>query len=203
MGGWTLAHGKDAEQTLGGAVAAGATQIALTGADTIFAVGELLFMSEADGTEAEFLGAVSAVSPTAVDFKLPVVEPKAAGAKLWRPQSSLALSAEAHFPFQRKVSTGVEVERSLGGTVFAIQTAEPSETMIWTLDELTDEREATLADWLSEEIQGGLRAFTLVEPGRKIAAVRLAEGRFTRFAKAGGRRGLEAPLMVEGDGQYR
>ena len=203
MGGWIFAQGREAEQTLGDVVTAGAIQIALTGADGIFAVGELLFISEADGSEVEFLGGVTAVSPTAVDFALALLKSKDSGAKLWRPISSFATGGDAVLPSKRETRSGVAVERSLGGVSYAIRTAVATKTMDWSLEELTPQSEANLTDWLDQTAQGGLVALTLVAPSRALDAVRLHGPGTTQTLRAGGRASLSLSLLIEEEGGYR
>jgi hypothetical protein len=203
MAGWTFAQGKSAEQTLDDVTLAGATQIALAGADAIFAVGERLFTSEADGSEAEHLGRVTAVDSAAVDFSLPLKKSKDSGALIWRATTSIALYAEESAPPRRRIATGVDVARSLGGVVYAIRTAEPMTTLEWTLENLTPEREAALAAWLDAATQGGLAPFTAVDPARTLSAVQLWDGAFARLGERGGRRAMKFALLLLGEGEYR
>lgn len=203
MGGWFFVRGKDAEQTLGDVTAAGATQIALAGADGIFAPGELLLISESDGTETEFLGAVTAVSPTAVDFTLALRASKDSGARLWRATDSISVHADPKAPPVRSVETGVSRERSLGGVEYAIRVAEPATALQWELAGMTSAQEQALIDWIDQATERGLLAFTLVEPARAVRAVRIEDGRYLRSGRRGGRRTLTLNLALIGDGEYR
>jgi len=203
MGGWTFALGKDNEQTLEESVPAGVTTVALAGADAIFEVGNDLFISESAGDEAECLGVATEVTSASVSFSLAVQREKDVGAKLWRPATSQVMSAEVVFPIEREVKTGVSIERSLGGTNYAIRTAARVESMTFELDELTPLALDALILWIEEKTDGGLLAFTLVEPNRKLTAVRLSSGRFEWGRAAGGRRRLKLPLLIEAEGEYR
>jgi hypothetical protein len=203
MGGWTFAKGKENEQTLGEVVPAGATQIDLDGADELFHPGDLLFICEADGGETEFLGAAISATPAGLAFTLGPRKSKDSGAKLWRAETSFVLTAQEGSPQQRRVDTGVALEWSLGGTCYAIRTAEPMTTMEWMLDGLTPAREAEFLDWFDQATGGGLESFTIVGPDRRILAVRLNEGRYSRIGREGGRRGLRLPLLVVSEGEYR
>lgn len=203
MPGWLFAQGRDAEQTLGDVVAAGATTIALAGANGIFSVGEALFISESDATETEYLGAVKSVSPTDLDFSLSVRVSKNSGALLWRPVNSLNIGGDPKLPQRRRSLTGVHVERSLGGTVFAVQTGAAGEILDWRLDRLTPAQSAALGVWLDSTVQGGLAAFTLIAPTRELNAVRLREAEYVRKEGPGGETAFELNLLVEQAGGYR
>lgn len=202
MGGWTLAQGRQTEQTLGDVVAAGATQIALANANSIFSAGQLLFISEADGTETEFLGGVVQSTSSDVQFTLPLQKSKNSGAKLWRPSSSFVSGAAESLPMQRKVHTGVTLERSLGGVSYAIRTADPFASMELSLAELTPARELALVQWIQSATENGLNSFTLVSPTRAISAVRLQLDEYLRVAGAGGNSELKLTLLIEAEGEY-
>ncbi len=203
MAGWLFAQGREAEQTLGDIAAAGATTIALAGADGIFAIGEQIFVSESDASETEYLGAVKSVSPTDLDFSLPVRVSKNSGGLLWRPVSSLSVGGDPKLPQRRRSLTGVHVEQSLGGMVFAVQTGAAGEILDWRLGQLAPAQAAALGVWLDSTVQGALAAFTLIGPARELNAVRLREAEYVRKEGPGGETVFELNLLVEQAGGYR
>lgn len=203
MGGVILAQGREHEQIISGAIPGGAISIGLAGADGIYAEGDHLFVSEAGGSEVEFLGRVEAVSPALVSWGLPVRRAKDSGARLWRARHALATRAESALPFQSRVKTGVEIERSLGGVTYAIRVAAPVETIDWTLMGLTPQEEGAVVEFLAIATGGGELPFTIILPSRSLTAVQLASGEFGRAEGVGGRRSLRMKLLVEEDGGYR
>lgn len=201
MGGWILAQGKDAEQTIPEIIPAGAKQITLINADLIFSPGDLLFISESDGAETEFLGGATVVTPSTVDFALPLRASKNSGALLWRAARSFASSGDETKPVRERVRTGVALERSTGGAAYAIRTAQPATLLDWELGGLTPARNAAFADWFASA-GGGLDPFTLVSPARKITAVRLADEEYQRTIHESGAIALRLHLSIEAEGEY-
>lgn len=202
MGNIILAQGKEAEQTLAGSLAAGATQASVPSADTIFSLGELLFVSETDASEPEYLGAVNSVSATTVGFTFAVRAAKEAGAKLWRPATSLLCPGVRGVPTKRKSDPGVAVERSLGGTSYAVRVGEPRTTLELALESLTPVRESEVDAWIAGPLAGGLLPFSLISSARAISSVRLSGGEIVRTEEAGGRHSLRVPLILEAENQF-
>jgi hypothetical protein len=201
MPGWFLVQGKENEQTLGEIVAAGAREIALAGADLIFAPGDQLFISEADASETEFLGAATNVTSAEVEFALPLAKSKNTGALLWRSARAFAASAEESLPLREAIHTGAIIERSLGGEIYAVRAREPHTLLQWGLDGLTPAREAEFRAWFAAA-GAGLDPFTLVSPARKLTAVRLADENYQRTTHPGGRISLRFSLAIDAENQF-
>jgi hypothetical protein len=202
MGGWIFAQGRQAERTLSGGVDAGAAQIALANANTFFNSTELLFISEADGSGVEFLGAVTAVDDATVSFTLPLKQAKSSGAKLWKPITRFNLASEKFLPLTREIETGASVERSLAGVNYAIRTAQPFTRLTLQWEGLAPAHEEAFVAWLEAASQGGLIPFTIVYPARRIQAVRLDHGGYSRIEKPGESRTVKLPLRLEAAAEY-
>jgi hypothetical protein len=202
IGGWHFARGKENEQTLSDVVVAGALQIALPGADGLFAPGDILFISEADGSETEFLGGVTGVTASRVSFALPVRRSKNSGARLWRAEDHLGLSAQCVEPLVRRLDPGVVVLRSVSGGIYSVRVAEPGEETKLKLVGITPQSEAQWLDWLLGATQGGLASFTLVRPDRSPAAVRLAERPILRERRSGAAAAMTIELIIEAEETY-
>jgi len=203
IGGWFFCRDRVAQVELDASVAEGATSISVTGADGIYSVGQLLCISEADGSEPEFLGGVREVEANAVEFALPVRAAKSARALLWIVAESFHLDAENAQPFTRRVASGVALERALGGTHYAIRTAATRETLDLKLEGMTPPRERALHAWLALLTQNGLLPFTLVAPDRRLFVVRLDVGVIERAERDAIRASIRLPLIIESEGAYQ
>lgn len=205
MSGLLFARGRTNQTALSGATAAGASSIALAGADALFAVGLQLFISEADGSESEWLGRALTTGANSISFSRPLLRAKNSGALLWSATSALETPAGIALPVSRLIRTGVASERTRGGDWFAIAVAEPATEAALTLDGLTPSAESAVVDWLGEETGWGLWPFTLVEAGNALLAVRLASDDthpVKRERLAGGRAKLILPLAAVQEGAY-
>jgi hypothetical protein len=202
MSGWILAHGRSQQQSLGDVTAAGATSIALAGADAIFAPGDWLFVSEADGSEAQWLGRVTQTTFSAVSFSRPLAFSKNSGALLWRADSALATPTEGALPERRSIVPGVAVERTRAGDWFAVQVAEPAESLALALEGLTPQAERDALDWIAAAIGWGLSPFAVIDPAGAMYAARLAGEPIVRERSAGGRRRLVLPIALVEEGAY-
>lgn len=203
MSGWIFARGKENEQTLTGAVSAGAKTIALDGASDYFAVGETLMIAGADGAAAEWLGAVRAVSDAGVTFTRELRAAKNAGATLWKPAASLASTSVEELPGSEKWSGGVAIERSLSGEVYAVETGVDQRTMTMILATASSRATAELVAWLREETLWGLEPFTMIDPRGAMLAARFTDAPLKVTRLDGGRRKLELSLEIIGEEIYR
>jgi hypothetical protein len=206
MSGILFARGRQGETALTEVTAAGATSIILAGANQVFALGQTLLVSEADDSETEWLGKVTAVSAQSVGFSRPLAQSKNTGARLWRAAATLTTPAEATLPLKRALRTGVTDECTRGGQWMAVQTAEPREELTLTLEGLTPAVERAVVNWLGDQAGWGLWPFTLIEPDGALAVVRLAGGEerpVQRQREGGGRVRLTLPLWIVGEGSYQ
>ncbi len=203
MGGWTLTKGKTSEHTITSPSSAGARFFALVGANTFYSPGDLLFMSESDGSETEFLGAVVAATVTMLESTLPLLKAKSANAKIWKPTNHFGFSAEFSPPLTRKIGTGVTVTRTGGGGYSASRTTDRTDTMVLVWEGMAPGLDEDLTSWLESATNGGLDPFTLVFPSRKVEAVRLYDDGYSRVVRPGDRCDLRLPLIIEAEGEYR
>lgn len=201
MAGWILAAGREAESVIADVVQAGATTIVLTGANSIFSAGDLLFISETDGGETEWLGRITQLTSVSVSFSRPLKKSKNSGAKLWRAGSSIAV-AEAALPARRTRQSGVITERSLGGRFYSIRVAEPAETFTLELGGLTPASARAIMDWLDQIADGGLGALALLGPSGELMAVRMTGEPILRELARGDLATLKFPLILVGEEIY-
>lgn len=202
MSGWMMARGRTNETSLEEVTAAGVRNISLTGADALFAVGDFLLISEADGSETQWLGRVTATSASGVSFTVALARSKNTGARLWRAASVLELTGLDALRERRTLATGVVVERSLGGDFLAVKVSEPRDSASLAVSGLTPQNEQALLDWLREETGWGLEAFALIGPAGEMTAVRLSGEAITRETGKGTRVSMTMPIMTVGKGIY-
>ena len=199
-------RGREGETTLDDVTPAGAQSFALADADQLYAPGQMLFASEADGSETEWLGNVTAADAQGVGFSRPLARSKNSGALVWRAASAIGIPADAALPERRDVQTGVAAERTRGGQWLAVQVAEPRTEMTLTLDALTPAADRGLIAWLAEQAGWGLWPFTLIGIDGALAVVRLAGDAarpVRRERREGGRVRLVLPLWIVQEGAYQ
>lgn len=202
MGAWTFAKGKGAERTVMDVVTAGSIQATAGAAWATFAAGDLLFISEADGSEAEYLGRVISSEGNTVAFTLPVRTSKNSDGVIWKPSAHLSVAADVDFPVYRRSHSGVTIYKSLSGGVFAIRTGVAEEILELHLKELTPASDRAVREWLDANSAGGLEAFTIIGPDRCMDAVRmLPDGRGGR-TDAGGRHTVIMRARIESPEGY-
>jgi hypothetical protein len=199
MSGWIFARGRAAERTLADVAPTGARRLPLADADQSFAAGDLIVVSEADGTETQWLGLAAGADATGLDVTRPLTASKNSGARVWKAVAWLPSSAAAAFPLRRAIRTGVMAHRARDGGVVAVQTAPPLDEFSLTFTDLTPAAEAALLLWLEGQAGWGLTPFTLIEPGGALLAAQLASGNElpVRLERdAGGRRRLTLDMWV-------
>lgn len=202
LGGWFFCRDRESQSLLDASMESGGHVIPLDDANLLFSVGDLVFISEADGSELEFLGGVREVDADSMECALPARTTKAAGAHFWKAMASIHVAAESAQPLARKIVSGVSLERALSGTHYAIRTAATRETLDLKLDGMTTQRERSLHEWLKVQTQGGLLPFTLVAPERRVLAVRFDAGALERAERDVTRASVRLPLVIESEGGY-
>lgn len=203
MGGWTFAKGKNTERTVLDVVTAGSFQAQAAAAWTLFTPGEYLFISEADGSEPEFLGMITESLGNTVTFTLPVLKSKDSDAVLWKPSSLLSLQGDVAYPVTRTSESGVTVHRSLAGDVYAVRTGVASETIEIRLKELTSASERAVRDWLDANSTGGMEPFTIIGPDREMNGIRMFPDGRSGKREPGGRNTLALRAWLESPGGYK
>jgi hypothetical protein len=165
---------KSTQHVTSEAIGAGVREIPAADANAFFGEGERLFVSEPDGSEAEFLGRIQEIATDVITVELATQAAKGAGAKLWTPEAVFDWPVGDDVHSTRERQSGVEVVRSLGGAAYAtrLRTACVSETV--RFENLTDERFAALLDWIEQRSEDGLEEFTYVDVARVVRRVRLA-----------------------------
>ncbi len=183
-------RGLNPPQTLSDPVTSGETTFALTNADLFFSPGELLFIGDADGTYAEFLGSVSSVDSGSIASTLPALTARAAGASLFSPIDSVRTTGRLDPPLQRHLDTGIRSLRTLGGQVVAIRTAQPAGRIELRITGLTPDEDERLINELNAATDHGRLPFTLVSSSRRILALQIQDPGIQRTSTAGGHRTL-------------
>lgn len=198
MAGALFALGRTNERDITSALSAGTNQIPITNADTYFATGDLVFVSEADASEVEFLGAATSVTTSQIVTTFAVAEAKATNGKAWKPQSKIAVSGTFGSPENRKLDRGLVVQRSLGGTPYAMDVGALVEHFDLKIAGLTPRELDGLLAWLDTTTGGGKIAFTIVHLDRSVEAVRLTGIPETVVRASGGRSSVQLPVLSEG-----
>lgn len=201
MSGWMLAKGMSAQGVLAAPAAAGARRLEIEGADGLFAPGDPLFMAEADGTEAEYLGGIAGVDSAGIDAALPLRRSKSEGAAVWKAAAFMAAGVEG-VPLRREIEGGAAIERSLAGTVYAVEASAALEKASLTLEGLTPALAGRMETWLAAHAGRGLHPFTLVSPAGEVLAVRFGSPGWRVKEGPGAAWAAAMELWIEGRGNY-
>lgn len=201
MSGWMFAKGTGAQSCLTQAAAAGVRSLPLAGAG--FAPAQRLFISEADGSEIQWLGRVTQAGSSTISFSRPLELAKSAGARLWSAAATLELSTESLLLERKTVETGILTERSAGGQYYALKLTAPKTVLRLALAAEDSSLEEALMGWLEEQTGWGLDPFTLVNPENGICIVRLSGEPISQEQSASGKRRLVFSLAIAQEGAYQ
>jgi hypothetical protein len=168
-----FARGKQNERTLTQFVQQGSTQLPIAGASLYFSVGDKIFVSEADGSELEFLGNALAVETNQLTTARGLAGDKDDGAHVWKPLERFEFEIGRSSPFLRKFDTGIEAQRTIGGQVYSTRVREPGWTEVLSFSKLSRANFFAFQDFLRDSLNDGLNEFTYVDEAGDIAVVRL------------------------------
>ena len=155
--------GKMNEQTLSGAVPAGSCRLPVTGAVGYFTAGDLIFVSDADGTLVEFLGPATVVLANEVRSLGAVAVGRSTGARIWKPEHFFQWTVERAMPVLRTHDTGVVARRSAGGVLYMTKVRETSICESLRFEDLRRSEAVQFTDWVEECLNSGLEKFTFCD----------------------------------------
>jgi hypothetical protein len=197
-----FARGKQQEQSLTQAATAPTNQLYTADASTNFSVGDLILISESDGSELEFLGSVTATTPTYLTTSLSLAADKAATAKLWRPSASFVWPATPSLPLEKDHSTGIVTARSLGGTLFSARVADPRRVDRLEVERMRVADFESLRAWVATSLDDGLLDFSYVDEGGEVSRARLMAPEFLQRQDDEQLTSLAVEIAVLAEGEY-
>lgn len=156
-------RGKMNEQTLSGSVSAGSCRLPVTGAIGYFTAGDLIFVSDADGTLVEFLGPATVVLANEVRTLGAVAMGRSTGARIWKPEHFFQWTVERAMPILRTHDTGIVARRSAGGVLYVTKVRETSISETLRFEDLRRSEAVQFTDWVEECLNGGLEKFTFCD----------------------------------------
>ena len=168
-----FSRGKEQEQSLTQAASAPTHHLYTADASLNFAVGDRIFIAEADGSELEFLGAVTALAPTYLTTALALRASKSATALLWRSAQAFVWPVEPSLPVVKERSTGILCARALGGTLYSTRVAEPNRVDTLRFERLPLRVFEEFQEWVDAVLGGGLLDFTYVDERACVSTARL------------------------------
>jgi hypothetical protein len=168
-----FACGKQNERTLTQFVERGSTHLPIAGASLYFAVGDKVFVSEAGGTELEFLGNALAVETNLLTTARPLSSDKDAGAHVWKPLEQFEFEIGRSSPFLRRLDTGIEILKTVGGQVYSTRVREPGWIEMLSFSKLSRANFLAFQDFLRNSLNDGLNEFAYVDEAADVAIVRL------------------------------
>ncbi len=117
-----LANGRKSNTTVAAGASAGATSFTLVTAAG-FVVNDLVFCSEDDDSESEYLGIVKAKDGNTITTNLPLLANKSAGMKVWEPKQHARLSPMTGNPAITR-DPGMSYNRLLNGETVVTKIAD-------------------------------------------------------------------------------
>jgi hypothetical protein len=171
-------RGQELERSLSESADAG-SRILHTASASDFSLGDRLFVSESDGAELEYLGAIVEVAPTLLTATFPLDAAKSATARLWRPASLFQWDTVTASPaVDRVLREGIATERSVGGALWSVRIADPWREDTLRLSGIPRAHFAAFREWLASAARGGLDDFTWIDEARNVARARLLDTGF-------------------------
>jgi len=156
-----FAKGKTNERPESGSIAAGATSIPVTDADSYFSVGDPIFISEDDGSEVEYLGPAISVSSSAIAVTYALQQAKGPGYKVWEPTDFVLMPYGVSSPFDRTLALGVQTQRSPGGKVYRTKIADSYKQVMLTWVKLKATSWAALESFIVIKLNDGIYKCTI------------------------------------------
>lgn len=156
-----FALGKTNERSESGSLSAGTKTIAVTNASTYFSVGDPIFVSEANGTEVEYLGEATAVDSSTVTVSYALVEAKGPGYKVWKPTYHVLMPYDISSPYDKLTTLGVQTQRTQSGIPYRTRIADPYTIVTLTWEKLPASALASLDFFIIIRLNYGIEKCTI------------------------------------------
>jgi hypothetical protein len=188
---------------LSSAVSLGATSLSVSAASSLFLPTDQLFLGNADGSQAEWLGRVSASDADSLSFTRPVRREREPGSVLWKPRHWIRIEAGVTLGARRVIDPGVAVERSRGDLYYAVRLAHPVVRTTLEITDLPPSIESFMFDWINTVTSWGVFPFAVVDPFGFVYTVRFTGDPVERTFAKGDRLRVSYPIYIESEGAYR
>ena len=197
-----FAKGISNQRELSESSSAGSFILSVSNAKDYFNPGDLIFISDADGANLEFLGAATSVTTDKIQCLYALSLGRTTGALCWKPTHFLTWSRKRTMPLTRTLDTGVISRRSAGGVLYLSKVRESSHSELVRFENLRMKQVADFFSWLEEVINGGIEPFTFCDEDRQVSSVALVTTEIVQDETSSESIGLELELARIETGQY-
>jgi hypothetical protein len=172
-----FAKGKELERTFASETSAGSATLEVAAPED-FALGDRVFVANADGSALECVGPVTEVSEDAITVRYGLKWARGTTARVWRAQRVFQWETVSEEPVASVFRDGIRAERSVGGAVWSVRTGDPAREDTVRFSGVSRGGFAAFRAWLEAAARGGVDDFTWVDETRQPARVRLLESGF-------------------------
>jgi len=156
-----VCFGKTDEDTLTSPPSATATTLNFDNSGGDYAEGDLVFISESDDTEVEFMGDVISATAGGVVVRHPVQTDKSASAKIWKPTTYLWFTYGPGDSEQKEFDIGTTTEKSRGGQIYVTKLADTVEKLTLQFSEAITSDFYDYTQFIDSDRSGGIYSFSL------------------------------------------
>jgi hypothetical protein len=179
-----FAKGKTGGTNLSGNVSAGSFILPIEGASLYFQPGDLCFISDEDGGNAEFLGPVTGVSENEVQCVTAVSRNREPGAPCFKPLSFYWWPQKRTYPVRRFLESGVEQRRSAGGVLYLTKIRETSFSETVLFENLRKKELDEFLLFIETSLLGGIEHFTFCDEDGALMTAALLSSRIIQNEKS-------------------
>jgi len=198
-----FAKGKTNERPLSAPASQGSFILPVENASLYYSPGDLIFLSDADGANAEFQGPATSVSSMEIQSLSAVSKPREAGSLCWKPSHVLMWPQKRSSPIRRTQDTGVEARRSAGGVLYLTKIRETSCSEILRFDSLRLKEMADFTFFLEEALLGGIERFTFCDESGEVFLAALISSRILQNEASPNAIGIEMEIARIEEGRYQ
>ncbi|MBN1899819.1 hypothetical protein JW926_00670 [Candidatus Sumerlaeota bacterium] len=197
-----FAKGKEGETTLSGNISAGSFVLPIEQANLYFQPGDLCFVTDADGSHAEFRGPVAAVSANEIQCVHAASRNRSQGAPCFKPQYFYWWLRNRSYPVRRILDSGIEQRRSAGGVLYLTKIREASFSETVAFDNLRKKQIDDFVSFLDTILSGGVEHFTFCDEEGAVITAALLSSRITRKDQSPQTISIEMELLEIAPSRY-
>jgi hypothetical protein len=197
-----FAKGKSCETVLSGNVSAGSCILPIEQASLYFQPGDLCFVSDADGSGAEFLGPVTAVSENEIQCVMAVSQSREQGAACFKPTSFYWWPQNRTYPVRRILDSGIEERRSAGGVLYLTKTREAYSSETVAFETLRKKETDEFLSFVQTALLEGVERFTFCDETGTLFTTALLSSRIMQKEPSPEKASIEMELAVIEKSRY-
>jgi hypothetical protein len=197
-----FAKGKMNEREIVSFAGASSFVIPVTDASIYFSAGDLIYISDPDYSDVEFLGPVTSITGNEIQCLSALKKSRLAGSRVWKPENYIMWPRKRSVPKKRRIETGIQSRFSAGSHLFLTRIREKSVFENLRFQDLRLREIHLFSDWIDSVIDGGLEIFTFTDEDSVVSTAAISSPELIYIEKSQDALLIDMEIRILDKGKY-